>query len=252
MNSATAGQERITADLTLGSERIRLQLELPRSRVQAVQLLPLLQALADEVIAVGVREAEARGRMVRCHKGCGACCVQLVPLSEPEAVSLLQLVDALPAGRQRQIRERFARNRRRLEEAGILDAILSSVTAGDRGFRREIGIRYFELGLPCPFLEQGACSIHPHRPLSCREYLVVSAPDECARPQAGGVEKVVFPRNLSSVLYTFGDGEGRDSTRVLPLTLLPDWGDAHPPERFPWFEPAAYLEAFLRRLAAAP
>ncbi len=252
MNQTPAGQERITAELTLGSERIRLQLELPRSRVQAVQLLPLLQALADKVIAVGVREAEARGRAVSCRKGCGTCCAQLVPLGEPEALALLRLVDTLPEGRQREIRDRFARNRRRLEEAGLLDAIVSSLSSGDRTARREVGIRYFELGLRCPFLEQEACSIHPHRPLSCREYLVVSAPEECARPQSGGVEKVVFPRTLSSLLYTFGDGEGHDSTRVVPLTLLPDWGETHAPEDFPWFGPAAYLEAFLRRLAGAP
>lgn len=31
-----------------------------------------------------------------------------------------------------------------------------------------------------PFLEDDACSIHPHRPSVCREYLVTSPAEHCA------------------------------------------------------------------------
>lgn len=242
-------EELITVELEIGSERIRLELQFSSARVQAVQLLPLLQALADRVVAVGVREAESKGRAISCRKGCGACCAQLVPISEPEALYLLQLIESMPEARQRAVKERFARNRRLLEAAGLLDQVVTSVSTGDRKTRREVGLRYFSLGLSCPFLEQETCSIHPHRPLSCREYLVVSAPEECARPGSGSVEKVAIPRNLSTILYSFGDGLGSDKARVVPLTLLLEWGKTHPQDRFQSFQPASYLENFLRKLA---
>lgn len=242
-------EELVKAELTIGSERVRLELLFSSVKAQAVQLLPMLQALADQVVAVGVRESEAKGREISCRKGCGACCAQLVPLSEPEAIYLLQLIDSMPGDRQRVVRERFSRNRRLVEEAGLLDEVITSVSVDGRKVRREVGLGYFRLGLPCPFLEQEACSIHPHRPLSCREYLVVSAPEECAQPELGGVEKLVFPRTLSPILYAFGDGEGNDKSRVVPLALLLDWGEAHPPGGGQLFEPARYVENFLRKLA---
>jgi len=244
-------EESIAVELTVGVERIRLELQFSSECVQAVQLLPLLQALADKIVAVGVREAESKGRKISCRKGCGACCSQLVPVSEPEALYLLQLIESMPEDRQRLVRERFSRNRRLVEEAGLLEEVAVSASVGARKIRREVGLRYFKLGLSCPFLEQGACSIHPHRPLSCREYLVVSTPEECARPELGGVEKVVFPRNLSTILYACGDGAGDDEMRVVPLVLLHEWGAKHPPEQFPSFEPACYVENFLRKLAGS-
>jgi Fe-S-cluster containining protein len=37
--------------------------------------------------------------------------------------------------------------------------------------------------MPCPFLEDESCSIHPDRPLVCREYLVTSPAELCAGPR---------------------------------------------------------------------
>lgn len=66
----------------------------------------------------------------------------------------------------------------------------------DREARGQLGRDYFALGVPCPFLEDESCSIHPERPLVCREYLVTSPAEHCARPTPGAVEGVDLPGSL--------------------------------------------------------
>ena len=46
----------------------------------------------------------------------------------------------------------------------------------------------------CPFLEEESCSIHPDRPLVCREYLVTSPAELCAGPTQEGVTPVAVPK----------------------------------------------------------
>ena len=46
--------------------------------------------------------------------------------------------------------------------------------------------------MPAPFLEEESCSIHPDRPMACREYLVTSPAENCRAPRADNVEKVVL------------------------------------------------------------
>ena len=54
-----------------------------------------------------VAAAEA-GKAISCHKGCGACCRQLVPISRTEGERLVTLVDAMPEPRRAAVLARFA------------------------------------------------------------------------------------------------------------------------------------------------
>ncbi|MBM3748571.1 MAG: YkgJ family cysteine cluster protein, partial [Acidobacteria bacterium] len=93
--------------------------------------------------------------------------------------------------------------------------------------RRRIGEEYIRLALPCPFLEAESCSIYPHRPLACREYLVTSSAEGCRTPGPETIRKVPLPVKFSEILYTFGDGFGAQSSRWLPLVLALDWTARH-------------------------
>ena len=64
---------------------------------------------------------------------------------------------------------------------------------------RQFGLAYFQLGVACPFLEAESCSIHPDRPLVCREYQVTSPPAACAHPDSGGVRQVPVPVRVWAV-----------------------------------------------------
>ena len=98
-----------------------------------------------------------RKEPVSCRKGSGACCRQVVPLSPPEAFLIAEMVQAAPPDENEIFLERFASLAERLESSGLTDALFNRT------------VEYFRLGLACPFLVEESCSIHPMRPLLCRE-----------------------------------------------------------------------------------
>ena len=93
-------------------------------------------------------------------------------ISVVEAEALAGVVAAMPPERQAAVRGRFADAVRRLEGAGLLDPaappgdrFLKATDRGDKAATvREVGRRYFALGIACPFLDDESCGIHPERP----------------------------------------------------------------------------------------
>lgn len=192
------------ATLVLGGEPVAFELTVPSGPVAVEDILPIFQGLSSLLAERAAAKAAAAGRPVSCRAGCGACCRQLVPIAPAEARALARVVEAMPEPRQSQVRARF-------------DAAVATVSATDlfEGMtepderRANAGRDYFKLGVPCPFLVDEACSIHPDRPLSCREYLVISSPDHCRALSAEGIEKL----NL----------EGDPSMAVLKADLRDGW-----------------------------
>lgn len=172
-------RERTTGRVTLdiGGERIPVEMTVPAGPVAVEDVLPVLQGLSSLFAARAEARAAAEGRTVSCRAGCGACCRQMVPVAAAEARALARLVQALPEPRQSAVRRRFDEALQTLNALGILDRLDQ-----DPESRRRVGLDYFGAGVACPFLENEACSIHPDRPLSCREYLVTSPPEYCSEP----------------------------------------------------------------------
>ncbi len=112
--------------------------------------LPLLldaYAIADTGVGVAIRDAEKRRKVrLACGKGCGNCCVHQrdIPLYPHELVGIYWYAS-----------EKLAR-----PVQGEVAGRLASHTPDG----------------PCPFLIEGACSIHPLRPLGCRQFNVFSTP----------------------------------------------------------------------------
>ncbi|MGE5151367.1 MAG: YkgJ family cysteine cluster protein [Rhodospirillaceae bacterium] len=198
----------------------------------ATAVLPALQGLVNATVA-----AAERGRAISCRKGCGACCRQLVPISRTEGEALLALVEALPEARRTAVRARFA----------AAEAAITAAELADRGTRsdREMSVAYFALGVACPFLEDESCSIHPDRPLVCREYLVTSPAELCAGPVQEGVTPVPVPK-LSLAARRLQD----ESETWFPLALLMAWSRTPrtPAKRRPGTE---WVQRFLRGLAGS-
>src|SRR5262249_15943606 len=139
---------------------------------------------------------------VSCKKGCGACCRQLVPVSQVEARYLRDLVEQLPEPRRSQIRARFDEARRLLAQSGLLDKLFHTDQWTEEEYNA-VGRDYFQQGIPCPFLEEESCSIHPDRPITCREYLVTSPAGNCAQPTSGAVRTIPFPFKMWWALARF-------------------------------------------------
>ncbi len=182
--------------LVLSGEPVHLELTIPSGQISVQALLPIVQGLSSLMAERASRRLEAQGKSVSCRAGCGACCRQLVPISAPEARALGDLVSAMPEPRQTQVRQRFADALAALGTDGLIER---HTQPGD-GSVTALGMDYFRAGIACPFLEDDACSIHPDRPLSCREYLVSSPPLHCANPSCESIERLVLESHPSLTL----------------------------------------------------
>jgi Fe-S-cluster containining protein len=238
----------VTADVKLyvAGRRLEARLEVPAGPTALRDLLPIARRLGGASVSAAAEDAAAAGRPVSCKAGCGACCRQMVPLSLPEAYLIRDLVEQLPEPRRAAVRARFAAARQRLHEAGLL-ADLEAPPAFGPGEKIPHGEAYFALGMPCPFLEEESCSIYDERPLICREYVVVSPPENCARPRWTGVEVL---RPLLEVWRSFSRAAApRTDGRLewVPLVLAPGWAEAHP-EEAPSHPGPAQLQALFAEL----
>ncbi len=226
-----AEPEVVTAqvEMNLAGTQVQFTLTVPRAPVAPGSILPILHILS-EAVENGVAEAlESGGKRISCRAGCAACCRQLVPITEIEARCLADLVNSLPEPRRTEIRARFDAAVRRLDEAGLLERLRHPERL-PREERESLGLAYFALGIPCPFLEEESCSIYADRPLVCREFLVTSPPEFCADPAGRRVEGVKLPVRLSNVLARLADPAtpGPRPHVVLPLAL--EWAAARPGE----------------------
>ena len=241
-----SSSESVTVDVALSGPDWQLQtrLSVPTGPTRLRQLLPLIQIFTDAVVDSTVQVTAGQGQTISCSEGCGACCRQLVAISEVEARHIGALVDALPEPRRSAIRNRFDEAHHRLEEAGLLEELRYPEQWTD-GQGRSLGLQYFQQGIPCPFLEEESCSIYADRPLACREYLVTSPAEDCASPTAATVQCVTLPLKVWSAVARFDPvPPSVRCIRWVPLILAPAWAHAHPDEPAPRPGPDVLRELF--------
>lgn len=218
---------RATADLTIAGKVLRLEMPIPSGPTRLIDMLPFFRYLTDSFVELAEENARAGGATVSCKKGCGACCRQLVPISEIEARQLKELVEEMPEPRKSEIRARFERARELLREAGLLESLLEPNRIGEEAIV-PLGLDYFRSGIACPFLEDESCSIHAERPLACREYLVVSPAEHCAQPTAESIRPVKLVVHTAKAVRGMSAAWNRHGVRWLPLILALDWAETHP------------------------
>ncbi len=212
--------------LSIAGHRVELTISVPRGNTTAKSLLPILRPLTDRIVDIAIERSLAEGRPISCKAGCGACCRQLVPISGTEAVRLSELVDELPEPRRTEIRARFAAAHEKLAQAGLVERLDAAPGQGKEALR-SLGLDYFAVGVPCPFLEDESCSIYDERPHACREYLVTSPAEHCARPARDTVECVKMPGNPSVGLGWADTDPAAKTMRWVPLIRSLDWAPRH-------------------------
>ena len=215
-------------DLQTSFGRLRGRMRLPSKPMRAAELAWNLMKVDDQLVGMGVAQTtgpRSDGAQVSCQKGCGACCRQLVPLSPPEAFMIADLVLNLPDARRNAVIDRFVQTRAALERAGV-QALAGFQRPSDDEFL-QLAIDYFEQGLPCPFLEDEACSIHSNRPSICREYLVTSSPALCAGIRHNRVDRVPMPVQLSDYLSQLWAMLVGGEPVTIPLPAALGWVEQH-------------------------
>lgn len=220
-----------SVELSLAGRRLSLEMKVPAGRTRPSALLPLYRQAADGVVATAIGAAADSGERISCAKGCGACCRQLVPISAIEARRLRTVIQQLPAARRKVVRERFAAARSQLEQAGLLGALTEPQETSDEQIHA-LGLAYFAQAIPCPFLEDESCSIHPERPIACREYLVTSPAEHCAQPSPDSISLVKMPATVARAVRQLEPAQAGRAAWV-PLILAPAWADANPDRSVP-------------------
>jgi Fe-S-cluster containining protein len=113
--------------------------------------------------------------IVACKAGCDHCCHQVVHLTPPEA---LAIVDYL----------------RRILSPAELSSLAARVSDARERTQGLAPIDRFTSAHPCPFLEAGRCSIYEVRPLACRAMNSRDA-DGCAKILQDSVVRAEFLTN---------------------------------------------------------
>ena len=184
----------VSAEFTIEGEDFRLtsRVTVPAGPTRVSDLLPVARALSDAVVRETSQAVEGAGEKVSCKKGCGACCRNLVAISEVEARRIRAVVEQLPEPRRDTIRARFSEARERLERAGLLDELQAVHRVTSEDYTTLVGT-YFQERIACPFLEDE---------LPLREFIAVA---RCQVPP---------PEHFLE--------------RWVPLILAPEWAAAHP------------------------
>jgi Fe-S-cluster containining protein len=240
--------ETVNAEIRIGNRCIRFSAQFANETIQLHELLPFFQSITDKVVKIAISEVNESGQQISCRSGCGACCSQLVPISKVEGAALLNLIESMPEPRRSEVRSRFRKNMEVLAQAGLLDELEKAALAHDKERIRAIGLAYFALNLPCPFLQDQSCSIHPHRPLSCREFLVISDPAYCAKPDPAVVKNVALPKRVSPILFNLSCKDPTNNLGFIPLAQLlasAESIDAEQPDPAPAID---WVNRFLARL----
>lgn len=223
-NEGSGAPRAMRIDIRTRYGNLQGNLAVPPVPMRLSELAWNAMAFDERMVGMAVKAEAAQGREVSCRKGCGACCRQAVPLSPAEAWMIADVVAAMPAERKAAVLERFSSAHARLREAGFGDKVLKG--AGEEEMSK-VGIDYFRLGIPCPFLEEDACSIHPSRPSACREYLVSSPAENCSDPGGKEIRGIPTALSLTDALSRLSAVVMGGEPQAIPMTLALEWASAH-------------------------
>jgi len=217
---------------SVGQETFEEHVPVPEGAARPRDLVRTAQFLAEAIVDRAVGNTHQAGEAISCRKGCGACCRQVVPVSQPEARQIHDLVENLPEPRRSIITARFEAARARVQATDLPHRMAHAESLGDAN-RQTLAVDYFRLGVACPFLEDESCSIYQERPLVCREYLVTTPAENCARPTVEPVIRIKLPARISVALGQMEPVTPERSVWWMPLIDAPHWAAAHPEEPAP-------------------
>lgn len=213
----------LSIDMTTPFGRLKGRLQVPPQPIRLSELAYNFLAFDDQLIRMASGADAKAGHSISCRKGCSACCNQIVPVSPAEAWMLLDLVRSFPPERRAAVLARFQAIRDRLAAEDFGSRFQFQAASLEE--MADMSSAYQALRMDCPFLEDHACSIHPGRPMICREFLATTPAEHCQTPDETLVRTVPlavrFTECLSKVSAMVMGGE----PFVIPLTLALEWAE---------------------------
>jgi Fe-S-cluster containining protein len=159
---------------------------LPRvSESDAAEIAEALHGEFDAAVEARDEYAAANDLTIACGRGCNACCRNLVPVHEPEAIAVARW---LSEPENAAVRDAFVADYPRWR-AEIGDVLERSRTADAAG-RKELLFEVWARQVLCAFNRDGLCSIYPVRPSQCRVAHALDTSDHCG-PGSGDNPSVI-------------------------------------------------------------
>jgi len=254
-----AEDEWVTGNVSLkiGGYPLDMEMTVPAKPVKPHRMLPIFHQMANSFADIGVQAVESEGRSVSCKAGCGACCRQPVPIAEIEIYQIAELVESMPEPRRTDVKKRFADAVEHFRTIGWFDDFKKQYDGGRpktsaRQMKQALSAvhRYFAERIDCPFLEDESCSIHLNRPMSCREYLVTSSPENCATLSGEGIRMVPLPIKPSKTIDQLAHSGVRAKEGIPVLIMALELAEAYP-ENLPEKTGEQWMADFFGRLTAA-
>lgn len=248
---STQATERFEIALNTRAGRLTTAVDVPTAFVPVTAIVPLMRRLGEEAQALEEAQASAEGKTRSCQKGCAACCRMMVPIAPPEAFALMEFIRSLPGEQQQRIAQRFAASKSILLAHGLWHQLVDigeSSGPPDDAALEPINQKYYALRMPCPFLEDDACSIYEQRPAACRELLVTSPAEQCQDLLANPVEPIPVPIRIGPVLGLLWGELTETPVRLIPLPTVMDWVERRRHERQGTWQGSQLLDAALDKV----
>jgi hypothetical protein len=175
----------------------------------------------------------------------------LVPLSPPEAFRLMDHVRQWPVEQQERLAMRLGETKSALAAHGIWQRLLDVAESEQLPNDEELAPlneAYYSLQIPCPFLEEDACSVYEERPSACRELLVTSPPANCDDMASGKVEALPIPLRMGTILGLVWGELTASVPRMIPLPLVAEWVERHESERAQKWQGTVLLNSALDKI----
>ena len=204
-----------------------MHVHVPRGPTRLRDIVPIAQNIAQIQGERSIAFERKEGREISCKAGCGACCRQLVPISAPEAFRLADHILGLDDDLRDGFLARVDAVESAIEAAGLMQELEGLASGEPMGDARSLASRYFEKKIACSFLVDESCSIHPERPLVCRDYLVTSPAEFCATPGKNRIRIVPMPPSLSAPLSRVAASLLGSEPVMIPLSIAMRWVDNH-------------------------
>src|SRR5690348_10308256 len=121
--------ERFDIAVNTPAGRLNTVLDVPTGFVPITSIVPLARRLGEEMLKLEEHQRRSSGHSISCRMGCAACCRMLVPLSPPEAFSLLEYVEQLPKERRTAIERKLQASQADLARHGLLEPLQAVANA---------------------------------------------------------------------------------------------------------------------------
>ncbi|MHC4258900.1 MAG: hypothetical protein ACYSTF_00595 [Planctomycetota bacterium] len=213
--------------LDIFGDSLYVQIGARNRRATLSDIVPMARELTTIIGQVAREKAVSSGFTVPCRKGCAVCCHNLVCLSVPEALRLVEEVGKLPLGR----RMRMVRSCRLIAET-ILARLDPAYNYGKSTPVRvarycsqlsNVLSWYFRRGLSCPFLDNDVCTIYRNRPIICREHMVIGFGSPCRADGMDQTFKMDLPISIPSILTELSSKVQDMCQEPVVLPCVFDW-----------------------------